>query len=103
MEFEFIGAKVASTLGSFGYKSYTVVMTHAGYDYLDAVPVIVAIAKIFVPFHAEQIQAEFYRMDKCHLHEIFLYNGIKQADGRESRIQTHAIKARLRAQHWARK
>jgi hypothetical protein len=51
-----------------GYTSYSVVMTHAGYDYHSAV----AIVKNFVPSHAELIQNEFYRADKRYLNEIFL-------------------------------
>ena len=48
-----------------GYKCYSVIMTHAGYDCLNGIPAIIAIPQNFVPFHTERIQMKFYCTDIC--------------------------------------
>jgi hypothetical protein len=78
--FEIVGASIAATLRSLGYRSFSVVMTYAGYGYLDCVPVVIAVAKSFVHADAEHVQSRFYRTNRQYLQEIFLYNGITEAN-----------------------
>lgn len=74
-EFEVVGKIIAKMLDSFGYASYSVVLTHVGYSFRSLVPVIICIAKDFTIVDAESIQRAFYEFDRNSLHEVFCYEG----------------------------
>ena len=88
-EFEsIVTAPLIERLLRYKYKSFCLVMTHAVYDPLNAVPVAILCAANFSVEHAEALIQTFDKLNCKHIRRLFCYKSISS---------THTIKDDLRS------
>lgn len=68
-------SEIVDLLKSFGYNSYSIVMTHAGYEERDSVPVILACAAELTNEHAILLIEKFQRMEFKVIWRLFCFKG----------------------------
>lgn len=89
-EFErVISPSLLALLREWGYPSYTVTFTHAGYSAGKTVPFVLVIAPMFKIEHAKLMVAEFDRLERHSVCELFCYEGDTGGYGIADQLQTY--------------